>query len=55
VAAAAAAVSNGWSESPVDVHLAGGDLLVELAGGTARLVGAAQEICHVELSEEFQL
>jgi diaminopimelate epimerase len=55
VAAAAAAVSNGWSESPVDVHLAGGDLLVELAGGTARLVGAAQEICLVELSEEFEL
>ena len=31
VAASAAAVANGWCESPVTVHLAGGDLLVELA------------------------
>ena len=30
VAAAAAAVANGWCESPVTVHLAGGDLRVEL-------------------------
>ena len=30
VAAAAAAVANGWCESPVTVHLPGGDLLVEL-------------------------
>ena len=55
VAAAAAAVANGWSESPVTVHLAGGDLLVELEGGRARLTGPAQEICSVELSEEFEL
>jgi diaminopimelate epimerase len=55
VAAAAAAVANGWCESPVDVHLAGGDLLVELEGGTARLIGTAEEICLVELSEEFAL
>ena len=33
VAAAAAAVANGWCESPVTVHLAGGDLLVELQAG----------------------
>jgi diaminopimelate epimerase len=55
VATSAAAVANGWCESPVTVHLAGGDLLVELAGGKARLTGPAQEICIVELSEEFAL
>ena len=55
VAAAAAAVANGWSQSPVTVHLAGGDLLVELEGGRARLAGPAQEICSVELSDEFEL
>ena len=55
VAASAAAVANGWCESPVTVHLAGGDLLVELAGGEARLTGPAEEICFVELSEEFVL
>jgi diaminopimelate epimerase len=50
VAAAAAAVANGWCESPVHVHLPGGDLLVELdADGRARLTGPAEEICHVEL------
>jgi diaminopimelate epimerase len=55
VAASAAAVANGWCESPVTVHLAGGDLLVELAGGRARLTGPAQEICLIELAEEFEL
>ena len=50
VAAAAAAVANGWCESPVQVHLPGGDLLVELdAQGGARLTGPAKEICRVEL------
>jgi diaminopimelate epimerase len=50
VAAAAAAVANGWCESPVHVHLPGGDLLVELDGaGHARLTGPAVEICTVEL------
>jgi diaminopimelate epimerase len=50
VAAAAAAVANGWCESPVHVHLPGGDLLVELdAQGDARLTGPAEEICRVEL------
>ena len=49
VAAAAAAVSNGWSESPVNVHLPGGDLLVELDGDRATLTGPAVEICRVEL------
>jgi diaminopimelate epimerase len=55
VAAGAAAVTNGWCESPVTVHLAGGDLLVELFGGQARLTGPAEEICRVELAEEFRL
>jgi diaminopimelate epimerase len=53
VAAAAAAVARGWTESPVTVHLPGGDLTVELIGTRARLTGPAQEICRVELSEEF--
>jgi diaminopimelate epimerase len=55
VAASAAAVANGWCESPVTVHLAGGDLLVELSGGEARLTGPAEEICLVELAEEFDV
>jgi diaminopimelate epimerase len=50
VAAAAAAVANGWCRSPVSVHLPGGDLLVELDGdGRVRLTGPAEEICRVEL------
>jgi diaminopimelate epimerase len=50
VAAAAAAIANGWCESPVHVHLQGGDLLVEIdAAGHARLTGPAVEICRVEL------
>ena len=51
VAAAAAAVANGWCESPVTVHLPGGDLLVEV--GTdyhAHLTGPAVEICRIELA-----
>ena len=56
VAVAAAAVANGWCESPVTVHLAGGDLVVELDGAyAARLTGPAQEICRVQLSDEFEL
>jgi diaminopimelate epimerase len=52
VAAAAAATANGWCESPVQVHLPGGDLLVELArDGRARLTGPAEEICRIELVE----
>ncbi len=55
VAASAAAVANGWCESPVTVHLAGGDLHVELRDGETRLTGSAEEICTVELAEEFEL
>jgi diaminopimelate epimerase len=50
VAAAAAAVANGWCKSPVDVHLRGGDLRVELdAAHNARLIGPVVEICRIEL------
>jgi diaminopimelate epimerase len=55
VAVAAAAVARGWCKSPVTVHLAGGDLVVELEDGAARLTGPAQEICTVELSPELEL
>ena len=54
VAVAAAAVANGWCDSPITIHLAGGDLLVELdADFHARLTGPAQEICSGEVSPEF--
>jgi diaminopimelate epimerase len=53
-AVAAAAVANGWCDSPVTVHLAGGDLLVELDERMhARLTGPAQQICLGETSEEW--
>lgn len=45
VAAAAAAVANGWSESPIAVHMSGGDLRVTLdAENRATLVGPAERI-----------
>ncbi|HXV57650.1 MAG TPA: diaminopimelate epimerase [Gaiellaceae bacterium] len=54
VAVAGASVANGWCESPVTIHLAGGDLLVELDERRhARLTGAAQEICTGEVSPEL--
>ncbi|HZE29143.1 MAG TPA: diaminopimelate epimerase [Gaiellaceae bacterium] len=53
VAASAACVANGWCKSPVTVHLAGGDLEVELSNGQATLTGPAEEICTVETAEEF--
>jgi diaminopimelate epimerase len=50
VAAAAVAVASGWCESPVTVHLPGGDLVVRLdAENRATLVGPAVEICRGEL------
>lgn len=57
-AVAAAAVAQGWCESPVTVHLAGGDLVVAIArddsgGLVARQTGEAQEICSIELSLEL--
>jgi len=54
VAVAGASVANGWCDSPVTVHLAGGDMRVELDERFhARLTGAAQEICRGEVSEEL--
>ena len=54
VAAAGAAIANGWADSPVTVHLAGGDMRVELDEiMNARLTGAAQEICTGEVSAEL--
>ena len=45
VASAAAAVANGWSESPVAVHMPGGDLSVTLdAENRATLVGPAERL-----------
>jgi diaminopimelate epimerase len=56
VAVASAAVRHGWCESPVTVHLQGGDLVVKVDDGFhARLTGPAEEICTLELSEEFEL
>ncbi len=54
VASAAAAIEQGWCESPVTVHLVGGDLIVSLSEGEkATLIGEAQEICAIELSPEL--
>ena len=56
VAVAGAAVAQGWCESPITVHLAGGELVVALDEAMhARLTGPAQEICTIELSEELDL
>lgn len=50
VAAAAAAVANGWCESPIRVHLPGGMLRVELDGkNRALLIGPAVEVFRGEL------
>jgi diaminopimelate epimerase len=54
VACAAVAVARGWCASPVTVHLAGGDLVVQLdEDWNARLTGPAQEIFVGETAEEF--
>ncbi|HEY5160744.1 MAG TPA: diaminopimelate epimerase [Gaiellaceae bacterium] len=56
VAAASASIAQGWCESPVTVHLVGGDLIVSLSPEKmATLVGDAQEICSVELSPELMI
>ena len=50
VAAAAAAVTNGWCESPVTVHMPGGELRVDLDDETRiTLIGPAEEICEGQL------
>jgi diaminopimelate epimerase len=51
VAATAAAVTNGWCQSPATVHLPGGDLYVAVTpDGQATLTGPAEEIFHGEMS-----
>ncbi|MDP9491243.1 MAG: diaminopimelate epimerase, partial [Actinomycetota bacterium] len=56
VATAGVAVARGWCKSPVTVHLAGGDLVVELDESMeARLTGPAQEIFSGETSGELGL
>lgn len=52
VAAAAAAVRNGWAESPVAVRLPGGEVRVEVVGDTAYLTGPAEEVFRGELPDE---
>lgn len=50
VAAASAAITNGWCESPVRVRMPGGELHVELDDeNRTTLVGPAEEICVGEL------
>jgi diaminopimelate epimerase len=44
VAAAAVAVEHGWCESPVTVHLPGGDLKVRIVDGKAELTGPAERV-----------
>jgi diaminopimelate epimerase len=53
-AVAGAAVARGWCDSRITVHLAGGELLVELDGHMqARLTGPAQEICTGTVAAEL--
>ncbi len=44
VAAAAVAVERGWCDSPVTVHLPGGELQVRIADGHASLTGPAERV-----------
>jgi diaminopimelate epimerase len=54
VSAAAAAVASGWCESPVTVHLPGGDVSVEIsADGLAWLTGPVEEIAQIDLAPTF--
>jgi diaminopimelate epimerase len=47
-------VANGWCDSPVTVHLAGGDLVVALDEAMhARLTGSAERIFQGETAEEW--
>lgn len=45
VAVAAAAVAQNRCESPVTVHMPGGDLEVRIVAGCATLIGPAEEMC----------
>jgi diaminopimelate epimerase len=54
-AVAAAAVANGWCDSPVTVHLPGGDLVVHLDERMhAHLSGPVQPICRGETLDEWR-
>jgi diaminopimelate epimerase len=54
-AVAAAAVANGWCDSPVTVHLPGGDLVVHLDERMhACLTGPAQPICRGETLDDWR-
>ena len=48
VAAAAVAVQRGWCDSPVTVHLPGGDLQVRIANARASLTGPAERVAWGE-------
>ena len=50
VAVAAAAIANGWCESPVTVHMPGGVLGVTLEEERATLTGPAERICEGEVT-----
>jgi diaminopimelate epimerase len=50
VAAAAAAVANGWAESPVTVELPGGELTVEIGDTGTILRGPVERICVGDVS-----
>lgn len=50
VAAAAVAVDQGWCDSPVTVHLPGGDLRVGIADGRASLTGPAERVAWGQTS-----
>jgi len=52
-AVAAASVARGWCDSPITVHLGGGDLVVALDEMDARVTGEAEEICRVEVASEW--
>jgi diaminopimelate epimerase len=53
VAAASAAISQGWCGNPARVHLPGGTLAVELRGTHAHLTGPAVEVFRGELADDF--
>ena len=48
IAVAAVAIARGFCDSPIRVHMPGGDLDVRIEEGRATLVGPAEEICRGE-------
>jgi len=57
-AVAAAAIANGWCESPVTVQMPGGNVVVKVADNHAVLVGPAVEICAgmmTQAGDEYRL